>query len=391
MQTIFAARAIVEGRERSAVTLTIEDGRITDVRESSSPSGADVSLNDGILAAGLIDLQVNGSHGMDFSHADDAEWQRIGRLLPQTGVTAFAAAFVTAPIPALAASLRQCGKAMTTPSSAVQARLLGAHLEGPFLSPSHPGAHDADLFCDPEAEHIQALLEAAPPGALAVVTLAPERIHALAAIRTLSSAGVLVSIGHTDATAEETSAAVEAGARMVTHLYNAQRPFHHRDPGVIGQTLVDDRVFASVVVDGHHLSPQAAAMAFGMAGQRLVLVTDAVAAAGMAPGRYRLGNQSIQSGSGCPPTLADGTFAGSTLRMDRALANAVGLGLPLVDAVAAATSRPADLLGRPDLGRIKVGARADLAWLDDRLDTRATWIGGKRAFPNTANQEPWVD
>ncbi|MFD1538003.1 N-acetylglucosamine-6-phosphate deacetylase [Nonomuraea guangzhouensis] len=385
MRKIFARRAIAEGREQAAVTLTIEDGRFTEVRESSEPTGADFVLNDGILVPGLIDLQVNGYHGVDFSHADGAGWQRIARRLPETGVTAFAAAFVTAPVPALAEALRRCGKAMSAPSYTTQARLLGAHLEGPFLSPAHPGAHDASSFCDPEPGHIRSLLDAAPPGTLAVITLAPERPHALTAIERLASAGVLVSIGHTAANAEETRAAVDAGARMVTHLYNAQRPFHHRDPGVIGQALVDDRVSISLVLDGHHISSQAAAMAFGMAGERLVLVTDAVAAAGIAPGRYRLGSRSIQAEKGRPPTLANGAFAGSTLRMDHALANAVHLGLPLLDAVAATTSRPADLLARPDLGRIEVGAHADLVWLNDGLATKATWVGGEPAFATPAH------
>ncbi|MEU4232950.1 N-acetylglucosamine-6-phosphate deacetylase [Nonomuraea sp. NPDC026600] len=377
---IFARRVIAEGREQASVSLTIEDGRFTEVRESSEPTGADVTLNDGILIPGLIDLQINGYHGTDFAHADDADWHRIARRLPETGVTAFAAAFVTAPVPTLAEALRRCGQAMNASSGTTRARLLGAHLEGPFLSPAHPGAHDAGFFCDPEPGHIRALLDAAPPGTLAVITLAPERPHALAAIETLASAGVLVSIGHTAATAEETRAAVDAGARMVTHLYNAQRPFHHRDPGVIGQALVDARISAGLVLDGHHISSQAAAMAFGMARERLVLITDAVAAAGMAPGRYRLGDRSIHTETGRPPTLANGAFAGSTLRMDHALANAVQLGLPLLDAVAAATSRPAELLARPDLGRIKVGAHADLVWLNDGLETRATWIGGEPAF-----------
>ncbi|XVQ09624.1 N-acetylglucosamine-6-phosphate deacetylase [Spirillospora sp. CA-255316] len=381
MRRIFARRAIVEDRERTSVILDIEDGRFTGVKEFGDSKDADFTLEYGVLVPGLIDLQVNGYGGVDFWHADAVGWEHIARRLPETGVTSFVAAFVTAPVPDLADALRRCRAVMDSPRGAAgAARLLGAHLEGPFLSPAHPGAHDHRMFCDPEPEHIRTLLDAAPDGTLAVITLAPERPSALHAIEELTSAGVLVSLGHTDATAAETSAAIDAGAKLVTHLYNAQRPFHHRDPGVIGQTLVDPRVSPSLVLDGHHLSSQAATMAFRLAADRLVLVTDAVAAAGVAPGRYQLGGQAIHTTAGQPPTSASGTFAGSTLRMDQAVANAVRLGLPLPDAVAAATTRPADLLARHDLGRIAVGTRADLTWLDDSLHTRATWIGGELAF-----------
>ncbi|MEU7839018.1 N-acetylglucosamine-6-phosphate deacetylase [Nonomuraea sp. NPDC049129] len=380
MQKIFARRAIVDGREWAAVALTIENGAFTEVRPSADPAEADVVLEDGTLIPGLIDLQVNGYHGIDFSHADPAGWQHIAQRLPETGVTSFAAAFVSAPIPDLAQALGRCHTAMNTPSSTPRARLLGAHVEGPFLSPAHAGAHNPSFFCDPEPEHISALLNAAPTGTLAAITLAPERVSALTAIEELASAGVLVSLGHTDATAAQTHAAIDAGARCVTHLYSAQRPFHHRDPGVIGQTLVDPRVSFSLVLDGHHLSPQAAQLAFATGASRLVLVTDAVAAAGTTPGRYQLGNQTIHTTADRPPTSANGAFAGSTLRLDRALANAVRLGLPLPDAVTAAATRPADLLARPDLGRIAVGAQADLVWLDEDLTARAAWIGGELAF-----------
>ncbi|MFD8381803.1 N-acetylglucosamine-6-phosphate deacetylase [Streptomyces sp. NPDC059679] len=380
MQKIFAGRAIIDCQEQASVTLTVESGLITGISESSRPGDADVVLEDGILIPGLIDLQVNGYQGVNFSHADENEWRRAAHCLPETGVTAFAAAFVTASIQDLAESLRHCNAAMNTPPRGGQARLLGAHLEGPFLSPAHPGAHDVTLFCDPEPARIRPLLDAALAGTLAIITLAPERTFALEAIKQFVSAGTLVCLGHTDATADQTMAAIDAGARCVTHLYNAQRPFHHRDPGIIGQSLTDPRISFSLVLDDHHLSHQAAAMAFGLAADRLVLVTDAVAAAGMPPGQYQLGGRTIHTAPNRPPTSADGAFAGSTLRLDHALANAVRLGLPLPEAVAAATTRPAELLARHDLGRIEVGARADLVWLDQHLTTNATWVGGELVF-----------
>jgi N-acetylglucosamine-6-phosphate deacetylase len=170
---------------------------------------------------------------------------------------------------------------------------------------------------------------------------------------------------------------------MVTHLYNAQRPLHHREPGVVGQGLTDTRLTCGLIVDLAHVVAAACAIAFAAAPGRIALVTDAAAPAGMPPGRYLLGGEPIElpPGDGAAPLLADGTLAGSALRMDTAVANAVSAGMALPDAVAAATRIPADLIGRPDLGRIAPGAAADLAWLDDSLRTQATWVGGKQAFP----------
>ena len=166
---------------------------------------------------------------------------------------------------------------------------------------------------------------------------------------------------------------------MVTHLFNAQRPFHHREPGVIGQALTDHRLTCGLIADPNHVSPVACALAFAAAPGRICLVTDAVAAAGMPAGRYLFGGQDITvagAGPGRAPRLADGTLAGSVLRMDEAVANTVAAGVALPAAVAAATRIPADLIGRPDLGRLAPAAAADLTWLGDDLRARASWVAG---------------
>jgi len=170
---------------------------------------------------------------------------------------------------------------------------------------------------------------------------------------------------------------------MVTHLFNAQRPLHHREPGVVGQALTDPRLTCGLIADLSHVSAPACAIAFAAAPGRICLVTDASAAAGMAPGRYRLGGKTVELGQGDDraPRLADGTLAGSSLRMDQAVANAVAVGVGLAEAVAAATRIPADALGRSDLGRLEPGAAADLVWLDDDLRTKATWVAGERVYP----------
>jgi N-acetylglucosamine-6-phosphate deacetylase len=273
--------------------------------------------------------------------------------------------------------LRRTAQVLPALPDRPRARVLGIHLEGPFLAESRRGAHDAAFLVDPAAADVQDLLDAGA-GLLRLVTLAPERTGALDAVRVLSAAGVLVSVGHSDATAAQVEAAADAGARMVTHLYNAQRPLLHRDPGVVGQALADDRLTSGLILDLHHVSAQAAHIAFAAAPGRVVLVTDAAAPAGMPPGRYSLGGAPVVLADGSPPVRDDGTIAGSALRLDDAVANAVRIGLDLATAVDAATSVPADLVGRPDLGRIAPGAAADLVWLDDDLRTRATWVDGVR-------------
>ena len=193
------------------------------------------------------------------------------------------------------------------------------------------------------------------------------------------SAGCVVSLGHSDADSATTRAAADAGARLVTHLFNAQRAFHQREPGLGITALVDPRLRVGVIADGHHLADDAVRLAFAAAGERVVLVTDAVAAAQMPPGSYALaGSATRVAAAGGPPLLADGTLAGSTLTLDRAVRAVVSLGVEPGAALVAATRSPADALGRPDLGRLAVGARADLVAWDAGLCVRDVWLGGLR-------------
>jgi N-acetylglucosamine-6-phosphate deacetylase len=365
--------------------VAIEDGRITAVGAGASPGRPDVELTDGFLLPGFIDLQVNGYFGTELATADSAGWATVAGRLPETGTTAFLPTFITSPFDDLLASLRRTAELLSAApgrsAPADQAQVLGIHLEGPFISASRLGAHNPDWIASPEPAAIDSLL-AAGSGLVKLVTLAPELDGGMAAIRQLTAAGVLVSVGHSEATAQQVSSAAMCGARMVTHLFNAQRPLHHREPGVVGQALSDTRLVSSLIADLHHVSGKVAAIAFAAAPGRICLVTDAAACAGMPPGRYYLGNEPIDlaEGDGTPPVRADGTLAGSALRMDSAVANMVAVGVGLADSVAAATRIPADLLGRADLGRIGAGAAADLTWLSDDLRARATWIGGRQVY-----------
>lgn len=358
----------------------VEGDRIAEVGAGPPPERPDVELDGGTLAPGLVDLQVNGYYGHDLVDADDAGWHAIVRGLPETGVTAFLPTFITAPVPSLVTALRAAARRLPS-LPAAGSRVLGVHLEGPFLSHDRRGAHNAAWLTDPSPAALRDLLDAGP---VTIVTLAPERAGGLDAVRTLSRAGVLVSIGHSDATADQVKQAADAGARMVTHLFNAQSGVHHRAPGVAAQALADGRLTAGLIADLAHVAPVVCKVAFAAAPGRVVLVTDAAAAAGMPPGRYELGGEPIDLPAEGPPVRADGTIAGSALRLDAAVGNIVGLGVDLTVAVDAATRVPADLIGRSDIGRIAPGAVADLVWLDGPagggVRARATWIGGELVF-----------
>lgn len=361
-------------------TVRLEDGMVAEVHPGRD-TGADATLPDGLLVPGLIDLQVNGYYGVDFVEAARDDWAAVLRRLPETGVTSLLPTFITAPVPTLAAALRRGAAVLSELTCQGGARPLGVHVEGPFLSARRRGAHNEAWLCDPDSEAVTTLLEAAPD-LCRMVTVAPERAGALDAVRRIAAAGVLVSLGHSDATARQAAAGAAAGARSVTHLFNGQHPLHHREPGLPGRALVDPRLCCGLIADLHHVAADACRLAFAAAHGRVYLVTDAVAAAGMEPGTYVLGGDPITVADyGQPPLRGDGTLAGSGLRMDDAIGNMIGIGIDAVSAVGAATRVPADLIGRSDLGRIAPGATADLTWLSEgSLRARATWVGGELAY-----------
>jgi N-acetylglucosamine-6-phosphate deacetylase len=363
--------------------VVLRAGQVAAVGEGAPPGAADVALADGYLAPGFVDLQVNGYYGVELQDARPDGWAHVIERLPETGTTAFVPTFVTAPVERLARALREA--ATFRQELPFGARVLGVHLEGPFLSPDRRGAHNPAWLTDPSPSAVDDLIDAGGD-LLRLVTLAPERPGGLAAVTRLAAAGKLVSVGHTDATAAQVAAAADAGARMVTHLYNAQRPLGNYEPGVVGQALTDPRLTSGLIADLHHVNVPACLIALAAAPGRIALVTDAAACAGMPPGRYLLGGEPIElpPGAGQPPRRPGGGLAGSALRMDAAVANLAGAGVSLPDLITAATSIPADLIGCPDLGRVAPGAAGDLVWLGPDLQARATWIGGRQVFGATA-------
>ena len=390
-ELLIAAASVVPAVAGSSVMtpgyVAIADGVITGVGAGPPPRAADLELSTGVLLPGLVDLQVNGYFGVDLQTAGADGWAQVVTRLPETGTTAFLPTFITAPIDELSAALR--GAVGLVPALALTsgARVLGVHVEGPFIAPGRRGAHNEAWITAASPEAVTDLLEAGR-GLLKMVTLAPERDGGMAAIDQFTHAGVLVSVGHSDATARQVASAVDRGARMVTHLFDGQRPLHHREPGVVGQALADRRLTSGLIADLWHVCAEVCGIVFAAAPGRICIVTDAAACAGMPPGPYLLGGEPIElpPGDGVPPVRADGTLAGSGLRMDTGVANMITAGVGLADAVAAATRIPADLIGRPDIGRIATGAAADLVWLGDDMRTRATWVGGELVYSRSGRE-----
>jgi N-acetylglucosamine-6-phosphate deacetylase len=321
----------------------------------------------GIAVPGLVDLQVNGFAGVDFAHADAADYRLACERLAEAGTTSFQPTLVTATERELRDSLSH------VPGDAPGRCIMGIHLEGPFLSPVMLGAHVAAARRDPDERLLERLLASGP---VSQMTLAPELPGALALIDLLQARGVVVSLGHSNATADEAARAFDRGARTVTHLFNAMRPFAHRDPGIAGAALARDDVVVQAILDGNHLADETARLVWHAAAGRLALVSDAMAAAGAGDGTYVVGPVEVTVHGGIA-RRADGALAGSTITMLDAMRNLHALGASLTDAVAAATSVPARIARRPDLGVLRPGAIADIVILDDRLEVQGVIVSGR--------------
>lgn len=381
MEVLTAPRVLLDDRLVTDGWVAIDGSSIADVGSGRPPATPTRALDEGVLAPGLVDAQLNGAFGVDLVDADHDAWNRVLDRLPETGVTAVTPTFISAPVVSLAAALRVAAPRIgSVTDDAPRARALGIHVEGPFLASGRRGAHDAAVLRDPDPGSIAELLDAGGT-ALSYVTLAPERTGALAAIERLVAAGVRVAIGHTDATDAQVLCAADRGVSLVTHLYNAQRPFHHRDPGVVGAALTDPRLTCGLIADLYHVAPTAIRLAFAAAPGRIMLVTDAIAALGTSTESSVLSGQTTVVRHGAPPALADGTIAGSTLRLDDAVGNVVRCGIAPEVALTAATRVPADALGHRELGRLAPGLPADLVWLGTDWRARATWVAGQRVFP----------
>ena len=337
----------------------IADGRIAEVALAGSRGS-------GIAVPGFVDLQVNGFGGVDFAATDTAGYRRAGEALLATGVTAFQPTLITAPEEDLVAALAE------VPAESSGPRILGVHLEGPFLSPRRLGAHPAAARRDPDPALLGRLLDAGP---VTYVTLAPELPGRSTSSTSCTHAGSSSPAGTRTRPSPQANAAFDRGVGTVTHLFNAMRPLSHRDPGIVGAALVREDVIVQAILDGHHLAEETARVVWRAAAGRVALVTDAVAATGPSGGRAQLGELELLVRDGVV-RREDGVLAGSVLTMLQAVRNLHLLDVPLLDAVAAATSVPARVLGREDLGVLRPGGVADVVVLDDRLEVRTVLVAG---------------
>jgi N-acetylglucosamine-6-phosphate deacetylase len=355
------------GVEAALVGSRIVQGDVEVVDGTIAAYGVGAGNGRGLAVPGFLDLQVNGFAGVDLSGADADGYRRVGDALLETGVTAYLPTFISAPEEQLVAALRG------VPIDTGGPRILGAHLEGPFIAKTRLGIHPAAARRDPDVALLERLLAAGP---VRLMTLAPELDGAGELIDLLLARGITVSCGHTDATAEQALEAFDRGARTVTHLFNAMRPFRHRDPGLAGAALSRDDVVVQIILDGVHLAQETARVVWQSAAGRVALVTDAVAGAGLGDGLYLLGGFEIEVRDAVARGPG-GVLAGSALTMIEAVRNLHGLGVPLADALAAASSVPAQVIGLPTLGRIDVEFPADVVVLDDNLEIDRVYVGGE--------------
>lgn len=373
--TITGGRVVTPDGVLSDGWVAVSDGRITRVGTGTAPEGDTVDAAGGWVVPGFVDIHCHGGGGEAFTNPDLTRVARGVAAHRRHGTTTTLASLVSRPIPELARQIAALAEL------AEDGLIAGVHLEGPFLSAARCGAHDPAILCPPDRDSVTTVLTAGR-GAVRMVTLAPELDGAVPAVRQLVDAGVIAALGHTDAIAAQVVPAVDAGATVATHLFNGMRPLHHREPGPIGALLDDERVTVELICDLVHLHPMAVRLAAHHAGRaRTVLVTDAIAAAGVGDGVYDIGGLEVRVTDGVPTLTGGGSLAGSTLTMDAAFRNLVaGCGLSVPDAVAATATRPAALLGLAgQTGEIRPGLAADLVLLDTELRpvrvlARGEWV-----------------
>jgi N-acetylglucosamine-6-phosphate deacetylase len=388
MKTAFTARRLFTPLEEiAAPLLLVEDGRITEISSLSRQEVAAhtrlVDFGDAMLVPGFFDIHIHGGAGLDLMRASASDLPRLGKFLASHGVTGYFPTTVAAPLDATYTALGHFADAIefadriaAGTGDGAQARPLGIHLEGPFLSHKRRGVHPPENLLEPTLGIFDMLWQAAR-GHVRMITIAPEIPGAMEVIPEAARRGVCVSIGHSDAEMPTARDAVAAGARHATHTFNAMRPLDHRDPGIIGEVLSDDRITADLIADGIHVAPPVVKLFLQAKGpERAVLITDAISATGMPDGRYQLGPIQVDVKDG--KCTSNGSLAGSVLTMDRAVRNITQFSnWSLRDAVRAASLNPARAVGMAEnFGVLAAGSRADFTVLSPNGEVIKTIVGG---------------
>jgi N-acetylglucosamine-6-phosphate deacetylase len=372
----------------------IEDDVISDISSEAQrdvpPNATEIDLAKqfpgGILAPGFVDIHMHGGAGLDVMRASAADLPQLNKFLTKHGVTGYFPTTVAAPLDETCAALGrladaiEAGRSSHSSNGEVQARPLGIHLEGPFLSHKRRGVHPPENLLAPTLETFDRLWQAAR-GKVRMMTIAPELPGALEVITEAARRKVCVSIGHSDAMAEAARAAVHAGARHATHTFNAMRPLDHRDPGILAEVLTDRQLTADIIADGIHVAPEVVRLFLHAKGKdSSVLITDATAATGMPDGTYQLGPIQVEVKDGRCTLYGnpDGKLAGSVLTMDRAIRNITQFaGWSLRDAVRAATLNPARAAGLAQCGVLSPGAEANMVLMSDTGKVLKTMVQGR--------------
>lgn len=381
MPTLITARRLITdiGSVEFPVLIVADDGTLSDI--SSDPTA--LAREEDTLTCAFFDIHTHGAMGHDVMSASPAELREIQRFLALRGVAQYLPTTVTASVDSTLHALESLANAIEAEPQPLQAHPRGIHLEGPFLSHAKRGVHPENLLLTPSIELFDRFQQAAR-GHISLMTIAPELSGALDLILYATSMGVRCSLGHTNAVAVEAYAAVDAGASSATHTFNAMRALDHREPGVLGVALDSDHLYAELICDGVHVAPELVRLWFNSKGlERAILITDAMSAAGMPDGRYKLGHLDVDVADGrafLAGDLARGayTLAGSVLTMDRAVTNFCQFtGATVGDATRLASHNPAAMLGRPELTRLAPGSPANLNRFDRGGRLIATYLQGE--------------
>ncbi len=372
---IYASRVLTPQEELSDAVILVENGRIAALGhrdEVTVPQGAVDYVADGMtVVPGFVDVHIHGAGGHDVMEGNARALDKITSTVARYGTTSMVATTVTAPVDATCKSIegiaRYIRKREQESAAGPSAEILGLHFEGPFISKAQRGVHPPEFLAKPSAKLLDQFLQAAD-GLGRILTMAPELPGGLELVAHAKAAGLVVSMGHTDADYGQAREAIHAGARHATHTYNAMRPFTHRDPGVIAAVMTEPEVTAEIIADLVHVAAPAIQVLLGVKGfDTVIAITDGIAAAGMPDGTYRLGTFEVTVKDGVCRN-AEGKLAGSTLTLDRALRNLVSVGVPLADAIRMMTILPARRLGLAGKkGIIAVGSDADLVVLTPNL------------------------
>ncbi len=330
-----------------------------------------------IILPGFIEEHVHGIAGDDVMNQGPERFSRIAKQLAAHGVTSYLATTLTAPFPHLTRVIQETRTA--APLTRVGARLVGVHLEGPFIDRRAKGAQPLEEVAESNLGNLALLIGENHDGWVQLMTWAPNLAHTRKAIAWLTQRGVRVNLGHSLATYEEGRLAVDAGATGLTHFFNAMSPFQHREPGLVGLGFMDHRLWCELIVDGTHVRPEVVHYVMSVMGERVILVTDGMAATDMDEGVYTLGGHAVTATQGAA-RLADGTLAGSILTMDQALRNLVRWGVPLASIVRSLATNPARRLGLTDCGSLFVGARADVVVMDSGFHVIKTYRHGRLVY-----------